>query len=136
MSAADVRAAIAAALDGMSGLRCNADGLMRDKVEPPEAMVDWEVPNYHGTFGPSGMRELQFSVMIFDQRTEARSTQKRFDTWRDPDSTSGVRYVLENDAGIAAVCDYLTVRSAGPAQAVTIGQVDYLMIEFTCEAVL
>lgn len=134
MSVAEVRSAVAAALNAMDGLRCNADGLVTESISPPEAMVDYR-PVYHLTFGTQAPSVHEFIVRVYGSRSNARATQKQFDIWRDADNTDSVPYVLENDDGIAAVCHYLMVRECGPVDAIDMGRTQLLVIEFSCEVV-
>lgn len=126
--------ALAACLNSVDGLRCNSDGLLRDQVNPPEAMIDFEV-DYDLTFA-RGADTYSFFVMVFDQRKSERASQLRLRAWRDGTSDDALKYVIENDAGVAAACDYTRVVSAGRPTVVTIGTVDYLMIELQLEVVL
>lgn len=132
MSLETYREALAAAVGSIEGLRCTP--YLTDQVNPPQAMIDLEV-NYDLTFA-RGADVLNVFVMVFDQRKSERSAQKRIDEWRDGGSTTSIKYVVENDTGLAAECDYTRVVSAGRPTVVTVGAVDYLMIEFQMEAVL
>lgn len=132
MSIADARAALAAALDSIDDLRC-PDGYMRDQINPPEAMVDYEV-TYHLTFGPDAPSEYLFTVKLFLGRTAERSAQKLLDQLKDGSDTQSVKYVVENYTTTA--WDYARVRSAGLIQVATVGTTDYLMVEFPIEVVL
>lgn len=126
--------ALATCLNNVEGLRCNPDGLLRDQVNPPEAMIDFEV-DYDLTFA-RGADVYRFFVMVFDQRKSERAAQLRLRGWRDGSSTSSLKYVIENDTGVAAQCDYTRVVTASRPTVVTVGTVDYLMIELSLEVVL
>lgn len=134
MSVESFRVALAAALDGMPNLRCPS-AYMTDQVNPPQAMIDHEV-NYDLTFA-RGADVHTFHVMVFDLRTSERATQIRFDTLMDGSlTTTSIKFVVENNAGVAAECDYARVLSATRPQVATIGVVDYLLVDFTLEVVL
>lgn len=111
------------------GVRCS--GYMRDQVNPPEAMVDYEVGG-HATFGAGGAYDKTWHVMVFDRRAAAEDAQKRFDVLRDPlDSASLWRAIEDHDYGTDA--HYATVTNASQVQAVKVGTGDYLMVDFTIE---
>lgn len=133
MTIAQVRTAMATALDGISGLRSSP--YLTDQINPPQAMIDFEIPEYDLVFG-RGADEYLFTVWIFDQRTSERSSQIRLDTWRDPSSASSLKQVLETNAGLLAVCDYARVKSASVPRAVQVGATDYLVVEFQVEVVI
>lgn len=133
MSIAAVREAFAAALDGIDGLRASA--YLTDQINPPQAMVDFEIPEYDLTFN-RGADQYDFTVWIFDQRTSERGSQLRMDAWRDPSDADSLKQVIEADAGILAVCDYARVRSVSSPRDMQVGNVHYLVIEFRVEVVI
>lgn len=132
MSLETYREALADAVSTIDGLRCTP--YLTDQVNPPHAMIDLEV-NYDLTFA-RGADVLTVYLMVFDQRKSERSAQIRLDDWRDGSSTTSIKYVVENDTTLATKCDYTRVVSAGRPTVVTVGTVDYLMVEFQLEAVL
>lgn len=131
MSVATARAALAAAVDSISNLRC-PDGYIRGRITPPEAMIDYEV-SYDLTFA-RGADSFTFKVKVFDTMTDERSTQARMDVWRDGSDTQSVKYVIENYA--TAAYDYARVTDATDISVATVGGVDYLTISFDVEVVL
>lgn len=134
MSLESWRSALADALNGMPGLRCG-DPYMTDQVNPPQAMIDIDDIAYDLTFA-RGADVYQFTVLVFDQRTSVRATQRRFDTWRDGTDPKSVKHVVENDSGVAAECDYTRIVSVSAPTSVSVGNVDYMLLEFQGEVVL
>lgn len=135
MSLEAIQDAMALAIDSVEGLRCVEGGYMRDQVNPPEAFIDFEIPEYDATFGAE-KHDVVFTVMVFDQRSSERTAQKRLRDWRDPTSEQSLKTAIEGNEGLNAVCDFARVRSAGRPTIVTVGQVDYLMIELRVEVTL
>lgn len=137
MGVTAVRDAIAAAVDGLSGtgatLRCNEDGFMRDQVNPPEAMVSYELGDRITFDGP---HEWTFHVMVFERRASERAAQVRFDEWGDPSHASSIVSAVEDDATVASSCQYARFRSTSEATAILIGEVECLMVDYTFEVVL
>lgn len=131
MSVADARAALAAAVDSIDGLRC-PDGYIRNSVNPPEAMVDYTV-RYDMTFA-RGADGHEFKIKVFDKMTDERSAQKRFDRLRDGNDTASIKYAVDNYATVAY--DYARVTEASDITVATVAGVDYLMVEWTVEVVL
>lgn len=128
------RSAVADALDGITGLRC-PDPYITDQVNPPQAVIYVNQVSYDVTFA-RGADSFEFSIMVVDQRTDERSTQRRLDVWRDGSSEQSIKYVLENDPGVAATCDYTRVVSASELTEATVSGVGLLVVEFQGEVVL
>lgn len=124
-----VRGAFADALRTITGL--NADGYLEDMVRPPHAMVDCSI-DYDMTMA-RGADTYQFVVLVYGQRQNAEQTQKFFDKLRDPSDTESLKQVLEGDANLAALVQYVRVRTVGRPQVVTSATADYLMIEAEVE---
>lgn len=107
---------------------------LTDKVTPPHAMVECEI-DYDMTFGRTG-DVYRFVVMVYAQRDSEREGQRYLDTLRDPSSSSSVKQVLETNATLDGVVDYARVARAGRVVIQTVGNVDYLMVEFEVEVVV
>jgi hypothetical protein len=132
MSIATVRTNMATALRTISGLR--ASEYLTETVNPPHAMLDYEVePDL--TFA-RGADVYRFTVTVFANRSSSEASQKLLDLYRDPTSSSGVKYVLENDATLAAVVDYVRVTRIGKVELVPVGSVEYLAVNFDAEVVI
>jgi phosphoglycolate phosphatase-like HAD superfamily hydrolase len=134
-SLGDVRDAIADAVSGIEGLRCSP--YMEDVVNPLAAMVDVEGPT-QVTFGTAGAVEYLFTVLVFGQRVSAKATQKHFDELRDPFHSRSLARTLEADTALNALAgvDYALGLAANRTTNVTVGAVDYLIIEFPITVVI
>lgn len=133
---AQVRAAVASALDGITGLRSTA--YLSDSASPPPgggwAMVEFDDIDYDLSFG-GATDELPLLVIVFAPREAEKASQVFIDTLRDPNAPTGIKPVLEADAGVAALVAYLRVRRVLRPTITTIGNVDYITVEFQCEVV-
>lgn len=133
-SFAAIRSAVAEALDSISLLRTTA--YITDSVSPPAgggwAMVEFDTLDYDLTFG-RGSDEIPVLVLVFAPREQAEASQRFLDTLRDP--TTGIKSVLEDDANILALVDYIRVRSCDRPQIAVVGNVEYIVAEFHCEVV-
>lgn len=128
----EVRQAFADALSVIDGL--HVDPYIVEGIRAPHAMVDYQVA-YDLTFA-RGSDAYEFVVMVFAQRSSAEQSQKLLDRLRDPSDASSVKQVLEGDAGLAALVDYVRVAAVDRPQVVTVGNADYLMVSFNCEVVI
>ncbi len=134
MSIESWRSAVAEALDGMPGLSC-PDPYITDQVNPPQAVIYINQISYDVTFA-RGADSFEFSIMVLDQRTDERATQRRLDVWRDGTLEGSIKHVLENDPAVAAECDYTRVVSASELTEATVSGVGLLVVEFLGEVVL
>jgi hypothetical protein len=135
MSVATVRAAMAEALQTISsdGITLKATAYVTDQITPPQAMFDYEL-DPHYVFGDDKGGYL-FTVWVFLNRGSEVASQKFLDVLRDPTNTESVPYVLENNAGLAAVVDFCKVVKCGRVE-VSAGQnAEYLMVPFDVEVV-
>lgn len=131
MSITDAREALAAAFDSIDGLRCG-DGMIRDQVNPPEVMLDYEV-NPHLVFR-GATAEYTFTAKTFLNRTAERSSQALADRLKDPADSAGITAVVEGWETDAY--HYAAVRRLGPMGLASVGGVEYLMFETEIEVVL
>ena len=131
MSIADARDALAAAFDSIDGVRCG-DGMIRDQVNPPEVMLDYEL-DPHLVFA-RGAAEITFTAKTFLNRTAERSSQAIADRLKDPTDADGITVVIEGWDTDAY--QYAAVRRLGALGLATVGGVEYLMFETEIEVVL
>lgn len=132
---ADVREAIAADLNELSGLRATA--YLTPQINPPQAMVDVEGPT-QVTFSTAGAVEYTVTIAVFDQFTSERASQERFDNLRDPHHANSLKRKIEDSTRLAALdgVDYGEVGPSSPAQPVQVGQVDYLRVTWPLQVVI
>lgn len=132
-TAGDFREVMAAAIKDTAGVRCNSKGYLLEGVNPPEAMIDYEV-NDRIAFGSASV-DFGFVVILFAGRTSTDAAQKFFDLHRDPQNTASVWRAIE-DADYSTTGHYARVTACSRIQPVKVGDGDYLAVEFTVEAVL
>ena len=128
----EIRVAFADALAVIDGL--HTDPYIVEGVRPPHAMIDYRVA-YDLTFGGAGPDAYEFTVKVYALRASAEQSQKLFDGLRDPRNLKSIKYVLQNDAHLASLIDYVRVVDADDVVVVTVGNADYLMCSFNCEVV-
>ena len=129
---AQVRQALSDAVDSIDGIRCAP--YVPDNINPPMAVV-WDTGvDYDLTLG-RGADEWSYKVVLYVSRTAEVAAQKLLDTLREPTGATSLKTVVEANAGLAALVDYAAVRSVSPVEVVTVGQLEYLGVEWTIEIV-
>ncbi len=123
---AEVRAALAEAC----GIRATA--YITDSVNTPVAVVALNEVDYDVVMG-RGADQWNYTVTVYTSRTDETRAQKYLDDLREPTGATSLKTLIEADAGLAELVDYVVVRSASPVQAQPVGQVTYLLVEFTVE---
>lgn len=132
MTVATVRTNMAGALRTITGLR--ASEYLTESVQPPHAMFDYEIEP--DLVFAQGADVYKFTVTVFCDRTAERPSQVFLDTLRDPSSATGVKRVLEDNATLASVVDYVRVTRIGMVEIIPVGGVEYLAVKFDAEVVL
>lgn len=130
MTIAQVRTALANAVDGMTGLRATA--YIVDSVATPQAVVSLNAIDYDLVMG-RGADIYNYTVRVYTQRSSDRAAQLLLDTLREPTGATSLKTVVEADSSLAALIDYVRVTNASEVQTTTVGAVDYLFVEFTLE---
>lgn len=123
---AEVRVALAEAC----GIRATA--YITDSVNTPVAVVSLNEVNYDVVMG-RGADDWQYTVTVYTSRTDETRAQKYLDDLREPTGSKSLKTLIEADAGIAALVDYVVVKSASPVRAQQVGASQYLLVEFTVE---
>jgi hypothetical protein len=132
MTIADLRTGVATALRTISKLR--ASEYVLDQPVVPHAMFDFEIePDL--TFG-RGADVYKFTGWVLVDRASERQSQVWLDQLRDPNNTAGIKYTLENDATLAAACDYARVTRIGRVEPKPHSGIEYLGFDFDFEVVL
>ena len=129
---AQVRQALSDAVDGITGLR--SAPYVPDQINPPQAVV-WDTGIDYDLVLGRGADTYDFRVVVYVNRTAEVAAQKLLDTLREPTGSTSLKTVVEADAGLAALVDYAQVKSVSPVQVATVGQVEYLTVEFAIEIV-
>lgn len=132
MSIADIREAMADALDSIDGIR--SFPYMTDDIVPPVALFDFEIdPDM--TFA-NGSHLYTFTITVWTSRNDNRASQKLLDLLRDPSSATGVKQTLQESAGLQAVVDDLRVTSIGVVNISNAGTSEYLTVDFEVEVIV
>lgn len=102
---------LAAAIDGISGLRCKA--YADDITNPPEAQVYTREFDPRMVLGDS-KRVFALGVRVFVKATDPRSAQKSLRGFMEPSGSSSVRAKIEDETSWSGVTvDYAEVTRIG-----------------------
>jgi hypothetical protein len=127
----DVRQALADALSSIYGMRVSATIL--DAPRPPVAMVYPDVISYDLNAN-RGADLYTFIVTVMVGRADDRSSQNNIDRFAvGPDS---VKTAIERDRSLGGVVNTCRVVEMRNYQAIPIGDVTYLAVEFEVEVVV
>lgn len=136
MTVASIRAAMGTALRTIDGL--NVTDYVTDTINTPHAMFDFDIVP-HLTFGRAdeAPATYAFTIQVFATRSADLASQRYLDTLRDPATAGGLVRTVEENATLAAACDYARVTSIGKVQiASPHPNVEYLMVPFEVEVVV
>jgi hypothetical protein len=131
---ADVRVAIAGAIDTISGLVCF----------PYESDIIKQLPAAfigRGSMNPdlvlSGTKQAYaFTVMLYTQRTLERQAQVQLDAFCDMAGALSIRTAAENETLYTAnLVHYVEVKSVSETMESTVAGVPYFVVKFELEAV-
>lgn len=125
-SVGTVRTAIANALAARTGLHVSPH--MSTTINPPQAMIDYRVA-YDTDMGPGG-DTFTWLVYVFMPASSERSSSTILDELRDPNSTTGVKQLLEGNAGLRAVVNDVQVKNAGEIDVFAANDAAYLFCQF------
>jgi hypothetical protein len=125
-SVSQVKAALAAAVGTISGLR--AYDRQPDQLNAPFAFPTLEEITYHGAMGP-GLVTHTYRITVICGRASERSSERFLDTMLSYDQ-GGIRYAIEADTSLGDVVETCIVESA-----TNIGTIDgndgiYLTVDF------
>ena len=127
MTIAQVRTALAAAVDGIAGVR--ATPYVTDAVATPQAIVVVDEIDYEQIF-EGGLATYSYRVIVYAQRSSERAAQILLDTLREPTGSTSIRAVIEADTGVKALVSWVVVRSVSADQIAKVGDIDYLAAEW------
>lgn len=132
MTIASFRTAFATACRTITDMR--ASEYITDQVTAPQVMFDLEIePDL--TFG-RGADVYRVTGWVLASRTAAEASQKFLDLIRDPNTTGGLKYTLENDSTLGGACDYARVTRIGRIQPTSHEGTEYLGFDFDVEVVI
>lgn len=121
-------AALKDALTAIPGLRVQ-DHLV-DNPSPPIAMVGIDQVTYHRAFA-GGNAEHEFKITILVGRDPERVSQDRLNGYLSYDGSYSVRAAIESDPTLGGVVRTCQVVTGGNIGLVSIGDANYLTVEFT-----
>lgn len=123
----EVKTALATKLGTIAGLRAYA--FQPDNPNFPCAIPTLTNIEYHGAMG-AGLVTYQFTVSVIIGRVSERSSESKLNEYGSYSGASSVRQVLEADGSLGGVVDDTVVMSATNITAISIGDTDYLMMDF------
>lgn len=124
----EVKTALATKLGTISGLRAYA--YQPDNPNFPCAIPTLNSIEYHGAMG-AGLVTYQFTISVIVGRVSERSSEAKLNEYGAYSGASSVRQVLEADGTLGGVVDDTIVVSATNITSISIGDTDYLMLDFT-----
>lgn len=123
----EVKTALATKLGTISGLRAYA--FQPDSPAFPCAIPTLTSIEYHGAMG-AGLVTYQFTVSLIVGRVSERSSESKLNDFGAYSGAASVRQTLEADQTLGGVVDATIVTSATNITGITIGDTDYLMMDF------
>lgn len=124
----EISAALRDALTAVSGLRVQ-DHLV-DNPSPPIAMVGIDQVTYHRAFA-AGNAEHEYTVTVLVGRDPERVSQDRLNGYLSYDGTQSIRAAIEADPTLGGVVNTCQVATGGNIGLVSIGDANYLTVEFS-----
>lgn len=104
-----------------------------EQVNPPQAVVYRNTVSYDQYEGAEFGDLLNFGVIVYVGRIAENKAQEIIDALVEPTGTTSLKVAVESNAALLALCGWVLVRTAGPAMRTTVGQIDYLTVEFSVE---
>jgi len=124
-SIADVREALAAAC------RIRATAYVTESVNTPVAVIARGEVNYDLVMG-RGADMWNYTITVYVSLDEKRA-QKYLDDLCEPTGATSLKTLVEADTALAALIDYVVIRTVSEVQSATVGTVDYLLVVFTVD---
>ena len=113
-----VRAGLAAAMDGIVGLRCF--DYVPDSLSPPAAVVEPLEIEYRIAM-QNGLDHYTAYVLVVVGRMSDRSSHDRVDAYVTSSGATSVKAAIENDPTLGGACATLQVLKASPRSVVVSG---------------
>jgi hypothetical protein len=124
----EISASIKDALTRVKGLRVH--DYLPDQINPPVAYVAIDSIDYHGAFR-GGNPLHAYTVTVIVGRTSDRASQKLIDDYLSYDSDLSIRSAIEYDRTLGGTVQTSIVTRGGNLQAINMGDVVYVGIDFT-----
>ena len=122
-----IAAGLTDALRGIDGLRVY--DTQPDSFAVPCAIVNIDSIDYHGAF-QMGLVESTFKVLVLVSRAEVRNAVHALEAYLSPQGDQSIRRAIENDVTLGGVVASAFVSRASAFQAISVGDADYLAVEF------
>ncbi len=103
-----------------------------DAVNPPEIHVGHPRIVYDAAMGQEA-DEYHYTLTAYAQRDSIDAAQKTLQRLCEPTGDGSLKYTLENDESVLALVDYIRVSDASKAISVTVGLIEYIVVEFEVE---
>lgn len=123
-----VNAGITARLATISGLR--AFDYQPDNAYPPYAFPSLSNIEYHKAMA-GGAQIYTYNVTVVTGRVDDRSAQDELDGYASYDGAKSVRAAIEADRTLGGVVDTLLLSNSANVSAMSIGDNNYIVLDFT-----
>jgi hypothetical protein len=129
---ATVREKMKAAIETIDGLR--AYDYIQDSINAPCAHVVPLEFDPRSVMGETNS-DYPFQIRIYASRAVADQNQKLLDSYREVSGDASITAALQDDTGLDAVVDSVSVTRIGEVGVVEIGGVPYMYLEIDVEVV-
>lgn len=123
-----VNAGIAARLATITGLR--TFDYQPDSAFPPYAFPSLTNIEYHKAMA-GGAQTYTYNVTVITGRVDDRGAQDELDGYASFDGAKSVRAAIEADRTLGGVVDTLIVSNSANVSAMSVGDNNYIMLDFT-----
>lgn len=123
--------------EGLADALRTIDGLRVYDTQPdsfavPCAIVNIDTIDYHGAF-QMGLVESTFKVLVMVSRQDTRNAVHALDAYLSPQGNLSIRRAIESDVTLGGVVASAFVARASAFQVITVGDLQYLGVEFDVE---
>lgn len=125
-----IRAGLVEALDALPVL--SAKAYMPGQVNGHTAVVSRERTSFDSTMA-RGSDDFRYTVMVLVPNTLPEVAQTEMSNYLDTASAYSIKAAVELDKTLGGVVDFAHVSEAGPERVVSVGEIDYLAVDFTVE---
>lgn len=101
-----------------------------DRIDPWLAVVYRNTIRYDQYEGDEFGGDLDFAVMVYAPRTNEDKAQEVLDALVEPTGSTSMKVAIEQNAALCALCGWVLVPSAGPVMRTTVGDLNYLTVEW------
>lgn len=126
----EIRHALGDTLRNVQGLRVSEH--MPEQINPPLGVIQLDRVDYHGAM-VGGLRRFEFLIILIVGRMGERTAQEHLDRLTDFDGTDSIRQTIEADPTLGGVAWATKVNAARGVRPISIGDNNYLAVEFEME---